>query len=182
MKRSFLLLLIVATQAFASSDVVHEGPVTVTKVREPKKELRFDVLVPAPREDVWQAFTTSEGLETWLWKDCTVDLRRGGEWTVHFPSGKPGGGTIERVRAGHEVTIHAMAPEQFPTVRATGTTAVFRFDAVGDTATRVRLTQTGWRDGEEWDRAYEYLAQGNAQLLGQLHHRFAKGPIDWDAR
>jgi hypothetical protein len=43
----------------------------------------------------------------------------------------------------------------------------------------VRLSQTGWQRGAEWDAAYEYLVAGNAQLLGMLHHRFVAGPTDW---
>ncbi len=46
-------------------------------------------------------------------------------------------------------------------------------------STVVRLTQTGWKDGDEWVKAYEYLTVGNAQLLATLHHRFVSGPIDW---
>jgi hypothetical protein len=41
------------------------------------------------------------------------------------------------------------------------------------------LKQTGWKQGEEWDKAYEYLASGNAQLLATLQRRFEQGPIDW---
>ena len=41
------------------------------------------------------------------------------------------------------------------------------------------LTQTGWKQGKEWDDAYEYLAGGNAQLMGQLNYRFVNGPIAW---
>lgn len=173
-----VLALVVASVA---PEVVQHGAVTVTKQREPHRELRFEVVVPGPRDSVWQAFTTSAGLDTWLWKDCTVDLRRGGGWTVNFPGGKTGGGTIERFHRGRDITMHALAPEQFPTVRARGTTAEFRFDAEGDTATRVRLRQTGWQTGAEWDSAYDYLAAGNAQLLGQLRYRFKHGPIDWQA-
>jgi len=36
----------------------------------------------------------------------------------------------------------------------------------------VTLTQTGWKQGKEWDDAYQYLSSGNAQLLAQLHRRF----------
>jgi hypothetical protein len=43
----------------------------------------------------------------------------------------------------------------------------------------MRLTQTGWQEGDEWNKAYEYLAVGNAQLLAMLHHRFISGPTDW---
>jgi len=35
------------------------------------------------------------------------------------------------------------------------------------------------KNGEEWDKAYEYLVVGNAQLLATLHRRFVNGPIDW---
>lgn len=33
--------------------------------------------------------------------------------------------------------------------------------------------------GEEWDKAYEYLASGNAQMLGALRQSFVSGPLDW---
>ena len=176
-----LMLFAVAASAAVTPEVVQEGPVTVTKIREPKKELRMEVEVPGARDSVWQAFTTTAGLESWLWRDCSVELSRGGGWLVHFPGGSTGGGTIERFKRGREITIHAMAPKAFPTVRSKGTTAVFQFEALGDTATRVRLSQTGWQSGEEWDKAYEYLAKGNAQLLGQLRDRFKTGPLDWTA-
>jgi len=74
--------------------------------------------------------------------------------------------------------VSALAPEQFPIVRADRTTVRFQFEAEGD-STRVRLTQTGWKRGPEWDKAYEYLTVGNAQLLAILHRRFVDGPIDW---
>lgn len=32
---------------------------------------------------------------------------------------------------------------------------------------------------EEWDKAYAYLAEGNAMLLNMLRQRFADGPTDW---
>ena len=175
-----ILLALTLTLSAAAPTVTRVGSVTVTQVLAPHRELNLEVMVPGSRDSVWAAFTTSAGLETWLWRDCTVDLRRGGDWTVNYPGGKTGGGRIERYRDRKDITLHAMAPEWFPTVRRVGTTAAFSFEAVGD-STRVRLRQTGWQSGAEWDSAYTYLAHGNAQLLGQLRYRFVKGPIDWDA-
>lgn len=109
---------------------------------------------------------------------AVVDLRKGGEWTAHYPGGKTGGGTILSFVAEQEITMAAMAPEQFPTVRAERTNARFEFKGDGE-STIVKLTQTGWKTGEEWDKAYEYLAQGNAQLLGMFRQRFTTGPMDW---
>jgi uncharacterized protein YndB with AHSA1/START domain len=105
-----------------------------------------------------------------------VDLRKGGEWTAHFPGGSIGGGTIVSFVPEQELTIAAMAPEQFPHVRAERTTARFQFVANGP-STIVRLVQTGWKSGEEWDKAYDYLAGGNAQMLETLLRRFMNGVI-----
>lgn len=175
----FLILMCACVVAVGAQTVTQKGPVTVTMSSAPEKQLKFEVLVPAKIDDVWTAFTTREGLITWLWSDVSVELREGGDWTVHYPGGKTGGGSIVSFMPGRQIVIRAMAPEQFPEVRRERTLAVFDFDAAGD-ETRVTLTQTGWKQGKEWDDAYAYLADGNAQLLAQLRYRFAKGPITWN--
>ena len=175
--RTALMGLLVIPLLFATDPPV---AVKVTRLETPEKALKFEVTIPGTPSDVWTAFTTGPGLDTWLWSDCTVDLREGGEWTVHYPGGKTGGGTIVHFTPMRSIELRAMAPEQFPTVRRERTRAIFEFEAAGN-GTRVILTQSGWKQGKEWDDAYEYLAKGNAQLLTQLWRRFAKGPIDWNA-
>lgn len=174
-----LILMCGSVLALRAQTVAQKGPVTVTMLSAPEKELKFEVMVPAKIDDVWAAFTTREGLITWLWSDVSVELREGGEWTVHYPGGKTGGGSILSFVPGRQVVMRAMAPEQFPEVRRERTLAVFDFEPAGD-QTRVILTQSGWKQGKEWDDAYAYLSDGNAQLLAQLRYRFAKGPIDWN--
>ena len=174
MYKSLTILLIAATAATAADSAVE-----VHKIDSPERALEFKVIVPAPLGDVWRAFATKEGAQEWLWPDMSVDLRDGGDWIVHYPGGKTGGGTIVAFEPMRSITIRAMAPEQFPEVRRERTTAVFRMEAV-DSGTKVTLLQTGWRKGKEWDDAYDYLAEGNAQLLKQLLVRFQRGPIDWD--
>ena len=172
MKAIYLALALTVTTAFAQSVAMPAKVATADKV------LILEVTVPAPIAAVWQAFTTSEGLSTWLTPGAVVDLREGGEWTAHFPGGSTGGGTILSFVPEKELVLSALAPDKFPTVRATRTKARFQFEAKGD-STIVRLTQTGWKEGDEWVKAYEYLTVGNAQLLATLHHRFVNGPIDW---
>jgi uncharacterized protein YndB with AHSA1/START domain len=149
------------------------------KTIEPPREFVIEMEVPAPAGEVWHAFATSEGLSTWLFPNATVDLRPGGDWLVHFPGGSTGGGTIVSLVPEKELVISALAPDKFPNVRSERTKAVFQFEARGN-ATVVRLTQSGWKAGDEWTKAYEYLIAGNAQLMATLHRRFVEGPTDWD--
>ena len=169
----FAVLLVFAQASPVAS------PVSTQRIATPQKALQFEVVVPASLDDVWQAMSTKAGLETWLWRDTRVDLRPGGDWLVIYTPTATGGGTIVSFTPRAEIVIKALAPERFPTVRATRTDVTFRLAAAGPTATRVTLVQTGWQQGAEWDAAYDYLEKGNAQLLMQLHRRFTSGPLDW---
>src|SRR5580704_14218243 len=157
-------------------------PSTVTPARASTADstpaLIIELSIPAPVHEVWEAFTTKEGLSSWLAPDVSVELKPGGDWLVTFP-GSTGGGTILSFVPEKEIVINALAPDRFPHVRAARTHAVFTFTAEGS-STLVTLTQTGWKSGAEWDAAYEYLAVGNAQMLAMLHHRFVAGPTDWE--
>lgn len=157
------------------------GAVQVVATRGAEKRLDMETVVPASLDQVWEAFTTSDGLVTWLTPGATVELRLGGPWQANFPGGKTGGGTILAFLPREMLAVAALAPENFPTVRRERTQVVFRFDAIDATHTRVRLSQIGWQPGDEWDRAFTYLSKGNAQLLNALVHRFTSGPIDWKA-
>ena len=169
------LALLLLTASLALSE---KSTKTIETAPSKEKILLLRITIPAPRSEVWHAFASSDGLSTWLTPGAVVDLRPGGEWTAHYPGGKTGGGTIISFVPGEEIVLSAMAPEQYPTVRATRTRARFRFESRGD-YTIVELEQTGWQNGAEWDKAYEHLFAGNAYLLATLHRRFVNGPIDW---
>jgi uncharacterized protein YndB with AHSA1/START domain len=178
MRSIFVAAAVVAAAVTAQRLTTPQTAAAAASARSAEKMLRVEITVPAPRAEVWKAFSTSEGLSTWLAPNSNVELKPGGEWMVHFPSGSTGGGNIVSFVPGKEIVISALAPDQFPAVRAARTTARFELEDHGN-GTLVRLTQTGWKDGAEWDHAYEYLTAGNAQLLATLHRRFVSGPIDW---
>jgi ketosteroid isomerase-like protein/uncharacterized protein YndB with AHSA1/START domain len=164
----------------AASVKVLEGAVTVTKTLGAARRLELEVEVPASAAEVWEAISTADGLTTWITPDARVDLRPGGEWLALYPGAAPGGGTITHLEPGVALRLRALAPEQFPEVRRVGTDALFQLEARGD-QTLVRLRQTGWGEGAEWDAAFAYLARGNAVLLEALRRRFIDGPRQWPA-
>jgi len=172
-----LLLALLSLAAGVSAQTPGPAPASPEQLNDSIESLRIELSIPAPAHDVWQAFTTEQGLSSWLAPDVSVELKPGGDWLVKFP-GSTGGGTIVSFVPEKEIVISALAPDSFPHVRAARTRAVFTFTAEGN-STLVTLSQTGWQSGAEWDAAYEYLAAGNAQMLVMLHHRFVAGPTDW---
>ena len=146
---------------------------------DPTQALILELSIPAPLPEVWKAFTTTDGLKSWLAPEVSVELRKGGDWLVKFP-GSTAGGTIVSFVPQKELVLSALAPDRFPHVRAARTRAVFTFTPKGNN-TLVRLTQTGWQSGKEWDAAYEYLASADGEMLAMLHHRYVAGPTDWQS-
>jgi hypothetical protein len=85
--KTIFLALALTTAAVAQS------PVKPVKMAAADKVLVLEVTVPASLSAVWEAFTTSAGLSTWLTPGAVVDLKEGLEWTAHFPGA---------VRVGHD--------------------------------------------------------------------------------
>lgn len=171
--------------AHDADSVFRHRSVTVTIERGVDRRLSWELVVPASRGQVWDAWTTAEGIASWSAPAGYVDLRRGGTWEAHFnpdrPAGQRGSDANEIVDVVPErmLVIRAGAPLRFPTVRAEKTTFYLVLTPVGEHHTLVQGVQVGWKEGAEWDDAFEYLAKANAVWLDWLHQRFTTGPIDW---
>jgi hypothetical protein len=50
----------------------------------------------------------------------------------------------------------------------------------GAQRTHVTVTHLGWKQGKEWDRAYDHFVQGWGDLMKRLERRVGNGPIDWN--
>jgi hypothetical protein len=73
------------------------------------------------------------------------------------------------------------APPQYPTVRKEPCTwVVAQFHPYGQNKVRVRLTHAGWKEGEEWNRVFQYFKRAWDIVFVRLECRFSKGPIDWN--
>jgi hypothetical protein len=48
--------------------------------------------------------------------------------------------------------------------------------------TEVRLRQTGFHAGEDWDKGLAYFDRAWDVVLDRLQTRFVNGPIDWSAK
>jgi uncharacterized protein YndB with AHSA1/START domain len=152
------------------------------------RALRAEIVVGAPLAEVWKAWTTEDGIVSFFAPAGHVDLRVDGTYDVwFFPDEAPG----RRGAEGMRILVHEPmkrfsftwdAPPSIPAVRNQRTVVMLEFAPRGESETRLRFTQTGWGEGEDWDRAFEYFRNAwGAKVLPRLRHRFEVGPIDWSA-
>ena len=73
------------------------------------------------------------------------------------------------------------APPHLPEARAQRTSVTVRLAPGTDGFTDVRLTHSGWGDGGQWDKAYDYFNGAWGRVLANLEKRFVDGPYDWSA-
>lgn len=152
-----------------------------------ERALEKEVVVKATPEQVWQAWTTREGVIGFMAPEARVEARVGGPFEIHFdPGAAPGlkGADDMRFMALQPPKMLSFdwnAPPSLPEARQQRTFVVVRIEPVADGQTRVTLTHTGWGDGGEWDKAYAYFDRAWGNVLGNLKKRFETGPVDWTA-
>lgn len=151
-----------------------------------ERVIRSDVMVPAPVHEVWQAWATVEGAESFFAPRCRIELRPGGAYEMLFvPDAAPGsrggeGNVVLAVQPERMLSFTWNAPPSLPGVRDQRTHVVVRFFETGEEATRVTVHHDGWGEGGEWDQAFQYFTRAwNDVVLPRLLHRFQHGPIDW---
>lgn len=150
---------------------------------ESNSTLRHEAMIDAPAKEVWKAFTTSEGLKSWMAPHASIDLRVGGKMLANYHAdGKLGDeNTIEN-------TILSFEPERMISIQATKPPAGFPFKAsikdmwsvmyfepVGADRTRLSLCGMGFKDDAESMKMREFFDKGNAYTLEQLRKKFGRG-------
>jgi len=151
----------------------------------PVKAVYKEVTLDAGIDSVWTAWTTPRGLETFFAPRCSVKLEVYGPFEIlFFPDADPGSRGAEdcivlAFQPEEMLSFTWSAPPQFPDIRKQRTSVVVRFFPLSERRTKVTLTQTGWGEGGNWDRTYDYFDRAWDIVLGRLAYRFTQGAVDW---
>jgi uncharacterized protein YndB with AHSA1/START domain len=183
-------ILLAAALAAAVPAAAKEPPPAARIVQEAdgSRTLVHEVVVKAPRAEVWAAISTAAGWKSWAvpfaW-DSAPDLLE----TSYTATAVPGDASTIRqqvlVRVPQRLMVFRTikAPQGFPDFDTYAkVTSVFELEEAGKGRTRVRLTGTGYADTEAGRRLLAFFEKGNAASLGWLADRFRTGPKDWSKR
>ena len=142
----------------------------------------LEVEIDANIDDVWRAFTTTEGLKTWAAPLVEIDFRVGGKWRANYnEAGELGDETtIENTILSYDpkrmLSLKATKfPEGFPFIEAAKNTwSVFYFAAVSESRTKVTVVGLGYTDDEQSQRMRAFFALANKQPLDKLNDVLTK--------
>ncbi len=157
----------------------------VTPARAAERAIDKSVVVNATLDQAWDAWTTRVGIVSFFAPDANIDARVGGAFQIYIdPLAAPGSKGADDMRflalqPKKMISFDWNAPPHLAEARQQRSFVIVRFEPVSATQTRVTLHHTGWGDGGEWDKAYDYFDKAWAGVLTHLQKRFDTGPRDW---
>ena len=150
-----------------------------------EKAIVKETVVKATPEQVWQAWTTVEGIKSFFAPGARIEARSMGLFEIHMnpfaPDGLKGADDM-RYLALQEPKFLSFtwnAPPHLADARKQRTVVTVRITPVDAASTKVVLTHTAWGEGGQWDQTYAYFDNAWGRVLANLKKRFDEGPIDW---
>ena len=132
--------------------------------------------IEANVDDVWNAFTTTDGLKSWVAPLADIDFRVGGKWRANYNKDGVLGDetTIEN-------TILCYDPKRMLSMKATRfpqgfefvdaakeTWSVFYFTKISDSKTKVTIVGLGYNDSEQSRKMRAFFKPANQYSMNQL--------------
>jgi uncharacterized protein YndB with AHSA1/START domain len=121
---------------------------------ETTRAIELEIEVPGPPEEVWRAIATGPGISAWF-VATEVDERAGGTIRQDFGTGAPVEGHVTRWEPPLAFAFTGQDPNQ-PSPLA----FEFLVEAREGGSCIVRLVNSGFGTGEEWDGQYDGMTEG----------------------
>lgn len=147
---------------------------SISVAQEPREV--FEVEIAASIDDVWNAFTTTEGLKSWVAPLADIDFKVGGKWRANYnKDGKLGDATTI------VNTILCYDPKRMISLKATGfpegfpfkdvakeTWTIFYFTPVSEKKTKIIVVGLGYNDTEQSQKMRSFFETANKYSMDQL--------------
>jgi len=145
------------------------------------RKIELEAMINASPEEVWNCWTTEEGIKSFFAPECDIELKIGGKYECYFTLTNEVG-----QRGSEDCKILSYLPYKMlsfswggragkhPTVRKEKTWVVIEFIRMDNKKTKLTFTNLGYKNGEEWDDAYDYFRNAWAGVLKTLEQKFSK--------
>lgn len=155
---------------------------------EPREVLEMEIA--ADIDAIWEAFTTTKGIQSWVTPLAEIDFKVGGLWRANYNAeGELGDSTtIENMILAYDpkrmITLKAVTfPEGFAFVEAAQETwTIFYFSPVSTSRTKITVVGLGYTDSEQSQKMRSFFADANAYSLRQLEKALTEHKAESDTQ
>ena len=165
--------------SLGSAAVLADGSISsrVERTALGERILAQEVTVDAPLEEVWTAYTTSDGWSAWASPVARIDLRVGGTIETHYDPdaaiGDPGTNTLRIVNyvPRRLLTLKADISERWPEVLkqdGENLANIILFESLSPNRTKIESYGVGYGNSPEYDELMQFFIEGNEALLRKL--------------
>ena len=145
--------------------LIGDGSSRGAHTTSPERRLMSEVIVSGSIEQVWSAWTTSEGMAAFFAPLSKIELSIGGSYELFIkpdaPEGSRGceGCTVLSYQPMQMLSFSWNAPPSVPALRDANirTRVVLYFDDLNDGRVKVTLNHLGFGEGEDWEECYAYF-------------------------
>lgn len=147
------------------------------------KAINNEVMINAPLNLVWYAWTISERVSEWFAPETVIEAKIGGPYELYFiPGNRTGMNTkgckITKLINEKELQFTWKGPDQFEELMngENGLTTVrVRFKSINEDATQVIVEHFGFKDQEDWIEAMNWHQMAWTGVLESLKAALEKG-------
>lgn len=150
------------------------------------RSIEYSCIVEANLAEVWEAWTTNEGVQTFFAPQSKVELKIGGDYELYFqPESKEGqrgseGMKIQSYLPERMLAFDWNSPPQFGDYRGKKTWVVIEVVELDDDLCEVTLNHCGFGEGQVWDEIHDYFCKAWKLVLHRLERSFRIGAVDWE--
>jgi uncharacterized protein YndB with AHSA1/START domain len=160
---------------------------TVLEVSPPP--IRNRVIVNAPPERAWAAWTQSSRMLDFMGFAADIEPRPGGRFHITFNTSaksqieRGNDGQIIAMEPGRMLSFTWMTPMHMAALTGNSTLVTLYFTPLDEgRRTEVELINTGYGTGKDWRAAHLYNVRGWDRVLSHFQYAMNIGPIDWVKR
>ncbi len=124
------------------------------------RSIEIEIEVPGTQEEVWRAIATGPGVTSW-YVPHTIEERPDGKVTFSFGPGMEGEGRVSAWEPPHRFMVEGDEG-------AGGLAFEWTIQARNEGTCVVRLVNSGFGDGDDWDAQYDAMANGWSIFLTNL--------------
>lgn len=144
-----------------------------------RRRLTKEIELAATPEQVWQAISTPEGMSIWFVPhehtgseiDTEIDTEIDADFDADFGAGNTQAGQVLESEPGRRVVYGAPGPDGEPPM-----TLEFLVEAKEGGTTVLRLVQSGFFGGDDWEAEYDGFGKGWDMFLHNLAEYFRHFP------